>query len=321
MNRLVEWLSSRRRMTAALVVGYLVFVTLSHERMQEIALWMQGHFSHRDWNTLVAGVSLRILLALGLWTAMRIRSHPQRLIAAFYGAGTVLLALIAFKTLLYLNIEVVHFPQYAILAILVFAIVRRYVETILWVTLAGMVDESYQYFYTKAHWGIYYDFNDVVLNQIGAAFGIVLLYIWVGPRQSVAERAPYSWRAMLNSSAIRVTGVLGAIGVALYSCGLLRVLRDEGAPAAAIVLRRVGPLTMFWTPTTWGKTYHEIQLHEWIPLAALILSLYVLLDLKSPRAADEPYVHRGLPENTKPSDLSPVTKSASGKARSSFPQE
>lgn len=287
MNRLVHWLSSRRRMTAALAVGYLVFVTLSHEHMQEAAFWVQGHFSHREWNNLVAGVSLCLLLASGLWTALRIQTHPRRLTATLYLSGTILLAFIAFKTLLQMNIEVVHFPQYAILAILVFAIVRRYVETMVWVTLAGMVDEGYQYFYTHAHWGTYYDFTDVVLNQIGAAFGIVLLYIWVGPRLSVAERTPYSWWAMLHSSASRTTGVLGAIGVALYSCGLLRVLRDDGAPTAAIVLRRVGPSVMFWTPTTWGKTYHVIQLHEWIPLAALILSLYVLLDLRSPRAADE----------------------------------
>ena len=45
-----------------------------------------------------------------------------------------------------------------------------------------------------------------------------------------------------------------------------------------IVLRRGGPSTMFWTPTTWGKTFHEVQPFEWVVVATGLSVFYAALD-------------------------------------------
>ncbi len=36
----------------------------------------------------------------------------------------------------------------------------------------GMLDEAYQYWWLHRAWGVYYDFNDVLLNIIAAALGL-----------------------------------------------------------------------------------------------------------------------------------------------------
>ena len=41
--------------------------------------------------------------------------------------------------------------------------------------LLGAVDEGYQYWILHRDWGIYFDFNDVVINALGAGLGVVFL--------------------------------------------------------------------------------------------------------------------------------------------------
>lgn len=279
MNRIINFLGSIPGTTILISIGYLIFVTVSHDQMQRPAYWIQDKLSHRTWNMLVAITSLLILLIIGLWTIRHLKNHSRRIIALGYGMITIILAFISFKTLLVMNIEVVHFPQYAILSIFVFAIVGRYGETMMWVTFGGMIDEAFQYYYFYGDRGIHYDFNDVVLNQLGAGIGLVLIYICIGSSTMLKmKQTTYTLKAFFGSLATRVSIVFCGLCIVLISIGKLRLLNNLDSDGWAIVLRRGGPSTMFWTPTEWGKTYHEIQPLEWIPLVLLILIFYVVLD-------------------------------------------
>lgn len=279
LSKLVTWLASRRPFTITLACGYVALVALTHDLMQQPAYWAQGRLSHRSWNNLVAGVCLPVLVGICLWVAVRLRRHVRPAVAGVYLAITILLAIVSFKTLLVMNIEVVHFPQYAILAIILFPVTFRFMDTIILTTLGGLLDEAFQYFCLYADRGIHFDFNDVILNTIGAGFGLVLLYTAIDEKILRRAGSGFSFRALIRSPVL--LGSLTAVGAGLMlaQLGVIRMLSGGPETAWAIVLRRGGPSTMYWTPTTWGKTYHEVHPLEWLLVSALLFALYTGLDL------------------------------------------
>jgi len=74
-----------------------------------------------------------------------------------------------------INIESVHYVQYAIGAILIFSLVEHYFVALFLAFLVGVFDEAYQYFYLAPEGTAYYDFNDIITNLLGAAFGLLIL--------------------------------------------------------------------------------------------------------------------------------------------------
>ena len=275
---LVAWLAGRKPFTIALACGYVAFVVLTHDLMQKPAYWAQGKLSHERWNSVVTGLGVPMLLAVCVWSVLKLRKNPRSGLGWFYLSATAILTAVSFRTLLVMNIEIVHFPQYAILAVLLFAIIRRYGEVMLWSTLVALVDEGYQYFVLYADRGIHFDFNDVILNAIGAGFGLVLLLI-VGLSSGLAgTEARYSLVSLFRSAAFVVTSLVLLTCLALAWFGVLRLLPPEDTTLWTIVLRRGGPSTMFWTPTTWGKTFHEVQPIEWVFAAIGFFVFYAALD-------------------------------------------
>lgn len=270
--------------------GYFVAMTLSHDLMQRPAYWAQGRLSHRSWNALVAAVGILVLVAFCVWLTRALRRHPRRRVAGFYFVATVAIALLSFHTLLVMNIEVVHFPHYAILAVLLYPITRRHTDTIILATIAGLIDEGYQYFHLYADRGIHFDFNDVILNTIGAGLGQVLVFVFVRhtPRD---DRRDFVTIAKLARSPVCVAAAtLLTAGFLATWAGWIRILGDAAAPSWAVILRRGGPSTRYWTPTDWGKTYHEVGPIEWVLAATALAALYAAMDL---------YERRSTPVQTK----------------------
>jgi hypothetical protein len=86
----------------------------------------------------------------------------------------------AAQMLIVLNgVEDVHYPQYALLT----CVLARGLPTLegAWLggTILGAVDEGYQFLALPRGTPGYFDWNDVVLNAIGSAFGIVIAVMLV----------------------------------------------------------------------------------------------------------------------------------------------
>ncbi len=277
MQAILSWFSRHRRIGLTVTVAYFAFLVLSHDLLQQAAFWAQGHLDHRRWNTLVTIAAVVLLMIVAIWVTLQLRKSRRAWALAAYSAGTVALMAVSYNTLFVMNIEAIHFPQYAILAILIFSITRRYGETVIWTSLAGVADEAYQYFVLYADRSIHFDFNDTLLNVIGGGGGLLVVALTHDRRRQVDEGPCFSAGQLVRSWAFRVgVGVMVLAVVAAWG-GRLRVLAgDDGT--SSIVLRRGGPSTMYWTPTTWGKTYHEVLPFEGAILLVLLTAIYVGMD-------------------------------------------
>jgi hypothetical protein len=96
--------------------------------------------------------------------------------------SVIAVMVLSFRILIFEPVEIIHFPQYAIVAFLLAAALEKnnegyLISTILiMVTLMGIVDEINQYFYLTRQYTKYLDWNDFFLNEVGASLGLTFYY-------------------------------------------------------------------------------------------------------------------------------------------------
>lgn len=185
------------------------------------------------------------LLALPLVAGLR-----RGRLAARRGAVALILlgasSVVAQRWLLVANVELIHFPQYAILAVL--SGLAGASPAAAWVLAsgAGVLDEVYQYLVVYAERPeAYLDFNDMLLNAIGAAWGVLVLLALGRRRGPAAFCLPF------------------AIG------GLLLL------PAAWIDPPRLDPLL---TVARTGRPYRVLSLPEALAGCLSVLAILVFAD-------------------------------------------
>lgn len=269
-----------RKLFAAITAGlYFAAVVLGHHEVSRIVEWMNEKLSFKVSNNLMLYISILITLIFGVLMVIRIRNgeHKQFQIASWL--FTAALVVVSYKMLIVVNVEAIHYLQYALLTVPVFALVTRYGETVFWVTFLGALDEAYQYFVLYPHRKeFYFDFNDIVLNQVGAGIGVALVYTLLDAKSNRFKFDLRPRRKWHRSPAFLVTAIISFGVFALYATGLLRFYPGPDAMDALIVLSRVPAQAGFWVEPAVGKTYHILSPLEGVVLAAVIMACYSLLD-------------------------------------------
>lgn len=283
MRYLMAWLGRHRRITLALVVAYFVIITVGHDLAQAAAFWAQDKLSRERWNALNRYVGIGCVIVLVVWCVRGLRRCRRPGVAVLIGTVTTVCAVVSFNTLLMVNVEMVHFPQYALLALMIFPLTRRYGETVLLATMLGAVDEGYQYLVLHGNWNIYFDLNDVTLNLLGAGFGVTLAYLSAADWPTTANKGSRSREPILSVPALVTLAAVIVVGIAGFMAGYISVLPREGA---WLVLRRCGPAGSFWIQTDWGKQYHVLEPLEAMCVWAPLLAMYFLFDLARERKKD-----------------------------------
>ena len=260
MNRILLWLEENRAISVVLVLGYFFLVVLPHKRF---GTWINRFFLSKngtlqltipEYNKLIAGISTTVLVIASIVLFKALRKNQEWKKVIFYLISSVVFAVILIKTMFFINIEMVHFPQYAFLAILIFPLSYRYQSALIWATIAGTLDEGYQYFYLAPDETGYFDFNDVVTNLIGATFGLIIL-----KALDIREKQVLSF---FKRSEVLGLISLTTILVILYLMKVWSIHPTEGVPFPIVQKE----LTSFWTEAAHNVTYHVMR-----PFEALII--------------------------------------------------
>jgi hypothetical protein len=176
---------------------YFLAVSLPHH---PFSFWFEknildpwGHDAVERLADILSVAFLTVTAAL----AIRVARVHRRGAVKHFGVGLVLLALMyaADRYLIVNSIERVHFPQYAVLALLLGLSLRSEVLILFVTTFAGFVDEFLQYVMDPKITN-YLDFNDIVFNLLGAAAGVVLL---MGLRKPISGSVGMTQHFMLTS--------------------------------------------------------------------------------------------------------------------------
>ena len=179
---------------------------------------------------------------------------------------------VAFNYLVVVNIEIIHLVQYAILAILLFPAIGSYGATIGWATLLGAADEAWQHFYLAPLKSNYYDFNDILLDLLGAALGLVMIKSSVKNLEIQAKRAGTAMTSLLLT-----TAVIALLLAVAFATDLIHYYTPEKEAACRWVIIRA-PQTSFWTTVHPNVTFHVMQPLEGLIVLAMLLFYYQGLD-------------------------------------------
>lgn len=285
MERILLWLSARRWTTIAVTAVYVVLVVGSHELIQRSVIACYDRFSRESVNTVVRACGVGISLAFVVYIVRHLSRPDGRWTKVIYLIVTLGMIAASWPWLFYTDIEVVHFPQYAVLSILLYAMTRRFGRAVFYASLLGAADECFQYYVSHPNWAINLDFNDMMYNAIGAGFGCTLIYVAVEGRLSACGSFQGGHRAKRSAAALlRRATPLWIVLLVCSTCGLLwqtgqmslDPLPDGSKPK--YVIRRCGPSARYWEKTSWGKRYHELTPLEAGGLAVLLFVFYGSLD-------------------------------------------
>ena len=150
-------------------------------------------------------------------------------------------------------IEAIHYPQYALVAgLLAWALDptrrrRRVLEVVLICAGLSLADEALQYLHLMQR-ARYFDFNDLVFNQLGVLAGLLWYYGFPGPpRPAVAE--PRLLFALLVATA---AGAVVCAG--LGAAGWLVLTPTEPITQDGVWRLRGGPrIVLQWSAGTYDK--------------------------------------------------------------------
>jgi hypothetical protein len=279
MDRLIAWLSERKLFTAVLACTYLMVVILFHRDVSAIFDWLSEKLSFKVYNDLIFLISLIVMVVCGVFVLMRIVKGEHRCLKMIYWIFTAFLVVVSYKMLVVFNVENIHFPQYAVLTLPVFALFKHFGETVFWVTLSGAFDEAYQYIVLyRKNIGVYLDFNDIVLNLIGAGIGVAFIYSLSDLKSESLAFHSNSSRKWNKFIIFTITASILFGGLSLYAAGILRLYPDANAPNALIVLSTIPAPTQFWTIPTYGKPFHTFHPVEGLFFSAILIACYSFMD-------------------------------------------
>ncbi len=254
---------------------YAAAVTFPHENVQ----WVVNEIAIRITLPNLYRASAAIALTLAaLFSAVlfggAFRQMQIRRVAVLWFL-TIALIVGAWSALTANNVELVHYPQYFPEGIMLTALTLSPVEALAWIVVFGGLDESYQYWALSHGRPTLLDFNDIYMDLLGGAAGVVfaMAFLRAARRKESAARMDI-WRrpGVITLSLILVLGVL------LWASGLMLIVEDKTNPHYWFSLGRIH------VPTFWAHIvangpnhYHTLTPAEGIALILCTIALYAAL--------------------------------------------
>jgi len=186
--------------------------------------------------------------------------------------------------------EYAHYPQYALLALLLVCWRDPHRDKwpignlIFWGTALGIIDEVIQYLFVCPSYGDYLDFNDFLLNELGIVAGLLLLYGFKVQRPTIKPLLPIYKTRAFKTIIISFLIVLG-----LILTDRLKIAPPQNIPPGGIFtvhdrtslyLERKPGITGAWNHFGDGRAYYVLS-----PAAglSLLFALGLLFSSFDPR--------------------------------------
>jgi VanZ family protein len=178
------------------------------------------------------------------------------------------------QTLLTTPLENIHYIQYGIISWLLFSALgseRRtssFLSIFLLTTFLGIVDEANQYINLAKDYGNYLDFNDFLLNQLGAATG---LFIHYGSKHD--DTSLLKSKSPLIITVSSIYAVIFLLAGILVSSGAIQFKATELIPSGGFLsldkklrfhLERQPEQLGYWHQSFSGGEYYVLSPWEWL---------------------------------------------------------
>ena len=274
MRRALSAIHRHRRWSWIAFLVYAAAATFPHENVQwavnEFQIWLGGI-------KILYRLSGGIALALAaVFSALLLRAprQPQTRRSRLLWFAVIGSIFGAWATLTANNVELVHYPQYFPEGIALMALTLSPAEALAWIVIFGGLDEGYQYWVLSHGRPTLLDFNDIYMDLLGGAAGIVFATAFLNGVRLAARRPVF---ALWKRSGIFALLSLSMLGVALWAAGLMAIVEDKNNPRYWFALGR------FRAPSFWAQIvangpnrYHTLTPSEGMILIWAAIALFAL---------------------------------------------
>lgn len=261
------WFVHRRRFWFwPVLLIYAAAATFPHAQVQ----WEINEFAIRYGHPALYLVTAAVVATLGaIFTALlafAIHRHPQgpRLLVTWF--LTLALIVGAWAGLTGNNVELVHYPQYFPEGVALAALTLSPADALAWVVFFGGLDEAYQFWMLPRSRVSLYDFNDIYMDLLGGAAGMVFAFAFL---PGARER---------RRGGLLLIGSIAVLGFILWALRLVLVVEDKTDT------RHWFALGDFRAPSFWAhvlengpKHYHTLTPLEGVILIFATIALYARL--------------------------------------------
>ena len=276
MKKIYDWISCNRLIGCVIAFIYYLLIVLPHEQVGLAVVYLFKTKSRLFYqNTMmISGVLLLVILVAYL--IPKIVGHPYRKRILTGMTITLGLMMASFKLLLVHNVEIIHFVQYASFCFVVFPLFGNYNKTLFWCTLAGAIDEANQYLILAPQNTDYYDFNDVILNQLGAGMGLVILFA-LGFYN--VQRTKTKW--YLSAEIITSVAIVISLIVMYVAGEFSYYMPTQGDAPLFVLIKKVYP-NFFTEIKHLNVRFHVVKPYAGLVIVALIGVFYSFV-LRKPK--------------------------------------
>jgi len=268
---MLGWIHANRLRGWALLLVYAVIVSLPHEQVQTVCSAIAVKITHETLYLISAGIALAELAAVTWFLITSLTGLPQRRRTIGLWVLTFVLIGCAWRVLTANNLELVHYAQYFPEGIVLAALTLSPAEALSWVAVLGGIDEAYQYWVLSGGRPTVFDFNDIYMDLLGGAAGVVfaLAFLrWTRVRRIVERNRP---GVVVLVSAITA-------GVALWAVGLIATVEDKAHPHYWFALGRFRAQSFFMHIVTNGPyRYHTLTPAEGVAAILGTVALYTVI--------------------------------------------
>ncbi|MBZ5604395.1 MAG: hypothetical protein LAO79_18995 [Acidobacteriia bacterium] len=271
-QKFLLWIHRHRGWGWPGLLVYAALVTFPHENVQYVVNEIAVRISHKRLYQASAAIALGegAILTLIFWLALR-KQAAWRTIAVYW-VLTIALIFGTWRLLTANNVELVHYPQYVPEGVALMALTLSPVESLAWVTIFGGLDECYQYWDLMGGRPVQYDFNDIYMDLLGGAAGVLLAMVFLR-----CEPARVEWRAVLRRPGIATLIGIVAAGVVLVASGWVRLYQDKTAHYWFALSRDKPPEYWFINPMFGPHRFHTLSPVEGPVLILATIGVYALL--------------------------------------------
>jgi hypothetical protein len=259
-------------------VVYAAAVTFPHENVQWAVNEIAIRITHPQLYRLSAAIALTLGAVLTLLLLRGARRQPQGRLAVGLWFLTIALIVGAWSSLTANNVELVHYPQYFPEGMALAALTLSPVEALSWILFFGGLDEAYQYWALSHGRPTLWDFNDIYMDLLGGAAGVVFAMAFL---RAVRQPKSRPWISALKRPGVIVIASLLAIGLVLWASGLILIVEDKTNAHYWFAIGR------FRAPSFWAHIvangpnhYHTLTPAEGIALMLITIALYAALTRK-----------------------------------------
>ncbi len=276
LRKLLFAMHRRPAITWVAILIYAAAVTFPHAQVQWLVNEIAIRITHKRLYLVSAEVTLFLGVAITLVFVKRLMAQSDRRYLATFWILTIGLIWGAWGCLTANNVELVHYPQYVPEGMMLFALTLSPAESLAWITLFGGLDECFQYWDLMGTKRVPYDFNDVYMDVLGGAVGILLAMVFF---ECASRRGRgFRWKQLVLRPGIMVILGLVIAGIGLWSTGRME-LYGEGNSHAWFALSRIRmPAFWFQVIPNGPNKYHTLSPIEGPLLILATIAIYAVLD-------------------------------------------